>query len=55
LNVADDRDPPPHALDIPEPGRAVELQSVDGVGRPATNRPMGLVRPEGPLASLLCG
>jgi hypothetical protein len=52
LTVADDRDPPPIALDIPEPGRAVELQVVDREDRPLAERPIGLVRPQGPLASL---
>jgi hypothetical protein len=37
LTVADDRDPRP--LDIPEPGRAVELHAIDGTGRPAADRP----------------
>ena len=50
--MADDKDPPAIALDIPEPGRAIELHLVDREGRPAAGRPIGLVRPEGPLAAL---
>jgi hypothetical protein len=52
LTIADDRDPPAIALDIPEPGRPIELHVVDREGRPAAGRPIGLVRPDGPLASL---
>jgi hypothetical protein len=50
---AADQDPPaPLALDIPEPGRPLTLQVIDRAGRPAAEWPIGLVRPEGPLASL---
>jgi hypothetical protein len=52
LTVAGDSDPAPLTLDIPEPGRAVELQVVDREGRPLADRPIGLLRPQGPLASL---
>ena len=52
LTVDPDRDPPPLALDIPEPGAPVTLQVVDREGRPVADHPIGLVRPEGPLASL---
>jgi hypothetical protein len=52
LTIANDRDPPAIALDIPEPGRAIELHVVDREGRQAVGRPIGLVRPTGPLASL---
>jgi hypothetical protein len=52
LTDAPDRDPPPLAMDIPEPGRAVELHVADRDGHPVADRPIGLVRPEGPLASL---
>ena len=52
LTIADDKDPLAIALDIPEPGRAIELHVVDRDGRPASGRPIGLVRPDGPLASL---
>jgi hypothetical protein len=52
MTVAADKDPPPLALDIPEPGQAVTVMVRNGAGRPAANQPIGLVRPEGPLASL---
>ena len=44
--------PAPLALDVPEPGPPVTLQVVDREGRPVADQPIGLVRPEGPLASL---
>ena len=52
MTVAADKDPPLLALDIPEPGRAVTVMVRNRAGRPAANQPIGLVRPEGPLASL---
>jgi hypothetical protein len=53
LTIGDDQAPPaPPALDIPEPGRPLTLQVVDPEGRPAADRPIGLVRTDGPLASL---
>ena len=52
LTVAADKDPPPLVLDIPEPGAPRTVQVVDRDGRPAADRPIGLVRPDGPLASL---
>ena len=52
LTVGPDKDPVPLALDIPEPGAPVTLQVVDRAGRPVADHPIGLVRPQGPLASL---
>jgi protocatechuate 3,4-dioxygenase beta subunit len=53
LTVGADQAPPASlALDIPEPGRPLVLQVLDREGRPAAEWPIGLVRPEGPLAAL---
>ncbi len=52
LTIGADKDPAPLALDIPEPGAPVTLHVVDRAGRPVADQPIGLVRPEGPLASL---
>jgi hypothetical protein len=52
LIIDPDKDPAPLALDVPEPGAPVTLQVVDREGRPVADQPIGLIRPEGPLASL---
>ena len=52
LIIEPDKDPAPLALDVPEPGAPMTLQVVDREGRPVADQPIGLIRPEGPLASL---
>ncbi len=52
LTIGADKDPPPLDLDVPEPGAPVTLQIVDSAGHPVADQAIGLVRPEGPLASL---
>ena len=52
LTVGPDKDPRPLRPGLPRARHPVTLQVVDREGRPVADHPIGLVRPQGPFASL---